>query len=466
MATIYKAKAVGGTETITARVYSNGEEIHSAHPLYPRVAYQWYLDRLNGQPVETIAGATAGSYNVPLGDVSNSGEYYCVFTIGLTGCTTATSPRTRVSIVSCEGSTVNPNPVPWGGATTVQITILHAKFETAVFSTEGIDWITAIGTPAPCASCLSTTTSVASFSVAANSGANRARRGAVSLAIGGLKCYYNVVQDYERTVTADGTEADPPTAPFIELENNGPATAGGKVKVTASVGVPGVDASGTTGDYSINWSTNGRFSVASDELSAVYTKSTAGTLTPSATVTDNATLLTDTANTPIEFEAEPPEEEYGITNMIPSYVSTAIYTNDILGNPITRTASTSFEITDAGKFSIYISLTPNGLFGGLDNIAAAASDLVMGIEIILTGPGALNGREIITKTSTGGNLVSFTKEFTGVGHYTMSMRWTTDIEDYPLGGSMATASATVTPDQSGLWDQFNWDLIDWTNIVL
>lgn len=448
MATIYKAKAVGVTETITARVYSNGEEIHSAHPLYPRTTYQWYLDRLNGQPPEEITGATSNSYDVPLGDVSNSGEYYCKFTIGLTGCTVEYSPRTRISIVSCEGSVVTPNPVPWEGTTT-QVTILHAKFETAVFSDEGLSWVTHISST-PCAACLSTTTTVATFSVAANSGENKARRGRVSLAVGGLKCYYNLVQDYQRTIAADGTEVDPAVAPFIELDHNGPATAGGKVNVQASVGVPGVDADGTTGDYTIAWSTSNRFSINEADRQALYTKADEGTITVTATVTDNNTLLTDTASVNINFEAGAVDTggdtivgtPFGQSNMIPSSVSVSIYGFDTFGNSLPRTGSQEFEITGDGNFSLHMSLNPDGLFFVPDREKLDGSYITI-LEATLEGPGAANGKEVITLNATGSTYAESVKEFTGIGHYTLSLRWYTSIQPFPNPGAFPQGNAMI-----------------------
>jgi len=470
MATIYKAKAVGGTETITARVYSNGEEIHSAHPLYPRTTYQWYLDRLNGQPHEEIAGATSNSYNVPLGDVSNSGEYYCKFTIGLTGCTVEYSPRTRISIVSCEGSVVAANPVPWEGTTT-QVTILHAKFETAVFSNEGLSWVTHISST-PCAACLSTTTTVATFSVAANSGENRARRGQVSLAVGGLKCYYNLVQDYQRTLAADGTEADPATAPFIELDHNGPATAGGKVKVQASVGVPGVDADGTTGDYTIAWSTSNRFSVNEADRQALYTKTDEGTITVTATVTDNNTLLTDTASVNINFEAGAVDAGgdtivtipgFGPSNMIPSSVYCEILGFDTFGNPQLdlRTDSKEFEITGAGNFSLLMSLNPDGLFWSNNPDRKLLADSYITIlEATLEGPGAENGKEVITLNATGSTYAESAKEFKGKGHYTLSLRWYTPIQPFDQPGAFPRGVARINVPIPPItdWDAFQEEL--------
>lgn len=469
MATIYKAKAVGATETIIARVYSNGEEIHSAHPLYPRTTYQWYLDRLNGQPHEEITGATSNSYNVPLGDVSNSGEYYCKFTIGLTGCTVEYSPRTRISIVSCEGSVVTPNPVPWEG-TTVQVTILHAKFETAVFSDEGLSWVTHISST-PCAACLSTTTTVATFSVAANSGENRARRGQVSLAVGGLKCYYNLVQDYQRTLAADGTEADPATAPFIELDHNGPATAGGKAKVQASVGVPGVDADGTTGDYTITWSASNRFSINEADRQALYTRTDEGTITVTATVTDNNTLLTDTASVNINFEAGAVDvggdtivaiPGFGQSNMIPSFVSISIYGFDTLGNPQLnlRTGSQEFEITGDGNFSLHMSLNPDGLFFISDRQKLDSSYVTI-LEATLEGPGAANGKEVITLNATGTTYTESVKEFTGIGHYKLSLRFVTPVQPfgqpgaYPQGNAMINVPIPPITDFAKFQEELN-----------
>jgi len=468
MATIYKAKAVGATETIIARVYSNGEEIHSAHPLYPRTTYQWYLDRLNGQPHEEIAGATSNSYNVPLGDVSNSGEYYCKFTIGLTGCTVEYSPRTRISIVSCEGSVVAPNPVPWEGTTT-QVTILHAKFETAVFSNEGLSWVTHISST-PCAACLSTTTTVATFSVAANSGENRARRGQVSLAVGGLKCYYNLVQDYQRTLAADGTEADPPPAPFIELDDNGPATAGGKVKVQASVGVTSVDDDGTTGDYTITWSAGNRFSINEADRQALYTRTDEGTITVTATVTDNNTLLTDTASVNINFEAGAVDAGgdtivaipgFGPSTMIPSSVYCEILGFDTFGNSQPRTDSQEFEITGAGNFSLHMSLNPDGLFfsNNPDREKLEGSYITI-LEATLEGPGAANGKEVITLNATGSTYTESVKEFTGKGHYTLSLRWYTSIQPFPSPGAFPRGIARINVPIPPItdWDAFQEEL--------
>ena len=448
MATIYKAKAVGVTETITARVYSNGEEIHSAHPLYPKTTYQWYLDRLNGQPHEEIAGATSNSYNVPLGDVSNSGEYYCKFTIGLTGCTVEYSPRTRISIVSCEGSVVAPNPVPWEGTTT-QVTILHAKFETAVFSNEGLSWVTHISST-PCAACLSTTTTVATFSVVANSGENRARRGQVSLAVGGLKCYYNLVQDYQRTLAADGTEADPPPAPFIELDDNGPATAGGKVTVQAKVGVTDVDDDGTTGDYTITWSAGNRFSINEADRQALYTKTDEGTITVTATVTDNNTLLTDTAGVNINFEAGAVDAggdtivgtPFGQSNMGAIAEGISIYGFDNDGNSLPRTNSQEFEITGEGIFSLYMSISPNGLFFDQNREKLEGSSVTR-LEATLEGPGALGGKEVIMLDATGSTYAESVKAFAGIGHYTLSLRWYTSIQPYPSAGAFPWGNAKI-----------------------
>ena len=384
MATTYKEINSATPVILTAPVFADGIEIHPTHPLRSCTRWQWFFDDLTGGAAVALTGATDDSYTVDLSSIASSGEYYCEITIGNTGDCDQRTENRRISIVDCGTSTAAGSPYANGGAVG-NVTIEHAHFETPTFSAEGLGWITLTDAPVPClvepGGCLSTAT----FSVAASS---EARRGQVSLTVGDIVCYYNVVQNYAGGV-APVEAADPPAGPYINLSSNGPVLAGsffGDITVTADVGTIGGD--GTEGPYTISW-TN---AVSASATTATVANPNAGaSIVVTAVVTDDSSGLTATDSITVFF-----------TQLIP--ITTTIM-GDTLGRvnwqvlqglgpggtvPGDRTVNGIFESSGAGNWTA-TSNWYEGFFGAASTAGSST--------LTITGPG-VNETLTVSPTST------------------------------------------------------------------
>ena len=387
MATTYKFRQVGN-ETLTARAFADGVEIHASHPLRSCIRYQWfYNDLLTGSVAEAITGATALTFDVDLNDVSNSGEYHCEIQIGNTGdCDQVTQIR-RITIVECVG----PQDVLFDdGAGSGQAIVEAPHYETPVFSTEGATFITA-GALVPCdASSVGANVCrfVQNYSVAATVDKSQPREAQLSITVGDITCFYNIGQDRTGAQAESVPQEKGPDGPFINLTSNGPVLAGsffGDITVTAEVGTVG----GTgTETYTVAW-TNA-VPTANDRVATVANPNAGATIEVTAVVTDN-NGLTATASINVFF-----------TQIIP--ITTTVM-GDTLGRvnwqvlqgigpggtvPGTRNVSGTFESGGAGNWTA-TSNWYEGFFGAASTAGSST--------LTITGPG-VNETLTVSPTST------------------------------------------------------------------
>ena len=212
---------------LTARVYADNVEVHIFHKLASCLHYQWFFDDLLGGGGSEITGAIAKEYQVDLTSVASSGEYYCEIKIGMTGCNDQVTERRRVSIIECLDQT-DRTFAATGGSGQVRVNAPH--YETVIFSDEGNDWILANGATTCATMNVNVCTFVQEFTLVDQiTSANSARRGQPSLTVGGLVCFFNIGQDFIRTVAPTPTPGpipfvvvDPPPGPSLRLTQSGP----------------------------------------------------------------------------------------------------------------------------------------------------------------------------------------------------------------------------------------------------
>ena len=288
--------------TIQARALADGVDIYSGvlstagdqttftppHPLRSCTTYQWYWDDLRGfggLPIraprdgetygvevapERISdaystamiqrgtemfnfgsrNATQDTFTIDTSNVGNSGEYYCVISVGLEAsqCIRVESSRNRVSIVEClevNGATTPSNPAvrrrhtfPAEGGM-VDIRAIHPHYESISFDTENSGFSqqgdALLQNPLP--NVVDTTYTVEA------SPTIQARQAYVNLNIGSFQCSYAFTQTYElstRTRDAGAVPASTMTAqretfgPVIGIvSDSGPSEAGSTTVLTA-----------------------------------------------------------------------------------------------------------------------------------------------------------------------------------------------------------------------------------------
>ena len=214
---------------LTARVYADNVEIHIFHKLAACLHYQWFFDDLLGGGAVEITGAIAKEYQVDLTSVASSGEYYCEIKIGMTGCNDQVTERRRVSIIECLDQT-DRTFAATGASGQVRVNAPH--YETVAFSNEGNNWILADGATTCATMNVNVCTFVQEFTLVDQiTSANSARRGQPSLTVGGLVCFFNIGQDFIRTVAPTPPPIvgptpfvvpDPPPGPSLVLTQSGP----------------------------------------------------------------------------------------------------------------------------------------------------------------------------------------------------------------------------------------------------
>lgn len=386
MATTYKQLNSPDPIVLTARAYADEVEIHAAHALRPCTSFQWKYDNLLGTPtsiVDALGTSTAQNYTVDLSSVASSGEYFCEITIGSTGDCDQVTERRRISIISCSQQT--PRTFTATGAFgTFEVVAPH--YETVVFNNEGNDWIvggTLVGCPTPVET---TCTFVQNFTLAdQTSAANRARRGQPTLTVGTFVCFYNIAQDYIRTERDDGITADQADGPFITLAQDGPTTIGSNITVSATVGRI-VDALGTVealSDFTIvfrDLDAGTILDMGSGTATTRILNLTSRTVT--ATVTDNTTGLSATADIAVAFT----EAEDVPTTIIGRSPINVRWTDPYTGST-RRERSLDFEIAGGGDFLVNVVLYPEGLNPPDRNETADEPRTALVTVFLESGPG-------------------------------------------------------------------------------
>ena len=396
MATIYKEINSTTPVVLDASVFADGIEIHPDHRLRNCTSWQWYFDDLTGTGPTAIMDATSETYSVPLTSVDHSGEYFCRITIGNTGECDQESEHHTVSIVDCRGDDAVGIPYAHRGGTG-SVNVGHAHFETATFSNEGLDWITETTSPIQCAVAPGECVSIAEFSVAGNTG-SEARRGQVSMTVGDIVCYKNVVSNYQAAVVP-AEEPDPAPGPFINLSQDGPAFVNTNVAVTAEVGTVGGTGSET---YTVAW-TNATVDPQNDRR-AIVNSATAGTTIVTATVT-SSTGGTATSTINVVHNAV---LAFGTT--VTGTLAGGIQNRGLFGNAPQLTDSGTITVTGGGNWFVRMTLNPTGFFTG--------PVVNSGIRVTVTGPG-VNFDETITSASTFINREFQMENLTGTYNWTL-----------------------------------------------
>lgn len=245
MATIYKHKDSATPLPLTARVYSEGVEVHIYHELASCISYQWFYDDLLGGGAVEATGTTSTSkeYQVDLTQVASSGEYYCEIKIGMTGCSNQVTQRKRVTIIECLFQTERTFAAT-GASGQVSAVVPHYE-ATPIFKTEGNDWIIADGGVVCSGMVGNICTYSQSFTLANQlASANSARRGQPTLTVGNHVCFFGIGQDFIRTQAPDPIllVQDAAPVPIITLTTSGPVHTQNNVVISAKISyadVPG-----------------------------------------------------------------------------------------------------------------------------------------------------------------------------------------------------------------------------------
>jgi hypothetical protein len=258
-----------GLEPLVARVYANGVDVYPAtlnggvftppHKLRGCTKFQWEFDPERDGTYVKISGATTDTYQVPEDDVSNSGNYRCVITIGESEgeCgSTVTDVRT-IAIIDCGNmSTIFFAGAGGAGSRAINLVYPHFILPSQVSVTSS-DWAT--NSQPTCTlsngNCTETL-SLTAESVTAGGRSNTARNGYVDIQIGELTCFWKLQQDFIRTQVGDNpvdADLNPPLGPTLVL-NATQATViqNGTIEVTATSTVIGPNGPLTT-DSGFTW---------------------------------------------------------------------------------------------------------------------------------------------------------------------------------------------------------------------
>ena len=366
MATTYRFLASGQNVELTADLFADGVEVNSDHRLSNCISYQWYrnngLINFNLENFSAIDGATASTYNVSLGDISNSGEYYCEIIIGKTNrCNQRTEIR-RITIIECVGTA--SRTLPATGASD-QLIIRHPHYEVPVFNAEGNDWI--IGGDLEICDTQTTNVcqSVQNFTLRDQlASENQARRGQPTLTIGNLSCFYNLIQDFIRTQADSGRPpADTPAGPFINLSQNGPAVVNNSIRVTATVGT--TEGTGTE-TYEVSFN-GGAFAAVDANNMATFdiSNNVVGTMVVTAVVRDN-NMLETTETITLEWVALTIPSPTNPTTITGAQFPRVDWNIFQFGNPTImpgrRMVDAFFGVEGAGRWQYTVSFN-QGFFG-------------------------------------------------------------------------------------------------------
>jgi hypothetical protein len=451
MATIYKKKNSATPLPLTARVYSEGVEVHIYHELASCISYQWFYDDLLGGGAVEATGATSTSkeYQVDLTQVASSGEYYCEVKIGMTGCSNQVTQRKRVSIIECLFQTDRTFAATGASG---QVAVVAPHYESPVFNAEGNSWIIASGGVV----CSSTVGNVCTYSQSFTltdqlASANSARRGQPTLTTGSHVCFFGIGQDFIRTQAPDPILVIPdvPAGPIITLTTSGPVFTEDNVVIGAKISyadvpgqttptipdglsvpgpvftinsAPALDNNANPSDYYRDF----------DDLPSwtqKFTRTTAQTVTVTATYTDS-NGATATASIDTEF-LDRTTLETGMLGGTPSI------TLDWLNRPgsnARKASNLTATFNGAGLWEMNIVIHPWGVnrvrptvdrpvklsiggFGGYgNNTTGGATSTDGGLDWDDLGPAHhLTSNNPLMEAPIGGGVVSKTFKFQGVG---------------------------------------------------
>ena len=215
-----------------ARMFAGGEDIYDGildsngnfvppHELRPCLTFQWFYDDLLGSGSVEIEGEINDVYTVDTSDIDNSGEYYCVLTLGNQDCAIIETVHRIVTIVEC----IAPNQrTVSADASTFTATIKHPHYAGTIFSSDS-SWLT-LNMLNLCETLTDRTCeTIADVDVASTL---TARQGYVSLAVGTYVCQFAITQEYPQVpefVPSPTMAPDPGGPSLIERSNDGPAEA-------------------------------------------------------------------------------------------------------------------------------------------------------------------------------------------------------------------------------------------------
>ena len=415
MATTYKFIASGEVETLTANIFADQIEIYDGHPLDPCTMYVWFYDDRLGNAdsvtevqAPTRIGAGGNTYDVDLGTVASSGDYWCEIRVGATEDCWFETERRTISIIECVSPQDRTLAATNASATAA---VRHPHYETPVFSNEGLSWITLDNLDICDDQVDHVCLSVASYSLTDQvASSNSARRGQVTITTGPLVCFFGIAQDYI-PAAPDPVVPDPSPGPFITLSNNGPTTIG-DITVTATVGTIGGDGS----PYTVEWSDDRGGSQSSGLTYLVGNPGGAfgvGDTVVTATVTDNNGLTASTTTTVTHEQIMLFATQVG-GDVITNLGSIVIWNQQ----PITSDSGT-FTVSGGGTFFARLGINQVGFLGGRPGDFSA--------RLTIDGPGAVNQTYDINTTGSQANRVDREIEFNGNGTYTWSYEWTDGI---------------------------------------
>ena len=410
-----------GLEPLVARIYANGVDVYPAtlnggvftppHELRGCTKFQWEFDPERDGTYVKISGATTDTYQVPEDNVSNSGNYRCVITIGETlgECGSTITDIRTVAIIDCGVmSTIYFAGTGGAGSRTINLVYPHFILPSQVSVTSS-DWVTNSQPTCTLSSGNCTETlSLTAGSVIAGGRSNIPRNGYVDIQIGEITCFWNLQQDFIRTQVGDtpvDTDLNPPLGPTLVVSAlQQSVIQNGLIIVTATSTVIGSNGPLTT-DSGFTWAdpTGGLSSFTaptivngvSTQMARVDTAVVGNkTLTFSVTVGN----FTETKSITISVVAAVPEEQAGEV------------TGDNIGNVQART---SYGVVWGAPPEIFYErnlATANGNFSitsGLATIYVAISD---GRGLYQTNP--FGGEATMTFTITGPGIAngSFTQE--------------------------------------------------------
>jgi len=459
MATIYKHKDSATPLPLTARVYSEGVEVHIYHELASCISYQWFYDDLLGGGAVEATGTTSTSkeYQVDLTQVASSGEYYCEVKIGMTGCSNQVTQRKRVSIIECLFQTERTFAATGASA---QVSVVAPHYESPVFNAEGNSWIIASGGVVCSGMVGNVCTYSQSFTLADQlASANSARRGQPTLTIGSHVCFFGIGQDFIRTQAPDPilVVPDVQAGPIITLTTSGPVFTEDNVVIGATISyedVPGQttptipDGLSVPGpvftinsapalDNNANPSDYYRDFADLPSWTQKFTRTTAQTVTVTATYTDS-NGLTATASIDTEFlDRTVLETKFkgGTPSATLDWLNVP-QQNGIFGYIPARNAkrlqNLSFTFSGAGLWEMNVVIHPWGVnrvrpsvdravkltmngFLGRGSTTGGATSTDGGLDWDDLQPAHSSGATPLMEAPIGGGVVSRTFKFQGIG---------------------------------------------------
>lgn len=323
-----------GLEPLVARIYANGVDVYPAtlnggvftppHELRGCTKFQWEFDPERDGTYVKISGATTDTYQVPEDNVSNSGNYRCVITIGETlgECGSTITDIRTVAIIDCGVmSTIYFAGTGGAGSRTINLVYPHFILPSQVSVTSS-DWVTNSQPTCTLSSGNCTETlSLTAGSVIAGGRSNIPRNGYVDIQIGEITCFWNLQQDFIRTQVGDtpvDTDLNPPLGPTLVVSAlQQSVIQNGLIIVTATSTVIGSNGPLTT-DSGFTWAdpTGDLSSFAAPTIVNGVSTQTAivdTTVVGNKTLTFSVTVgnFTETKSITISVVASVPEEQAG-----------------------------------------------------------------------------------------------------------------------------------------------------------